>query len=84
LLRIDKDYDNFKHKTNFALACVNNWLQANKLVLILKKMKFVKFTPKYSVLDPMAIECADELIEETINTKFLGMKNDNNLNSKII
>jgi len=70
LLRIDKDYDNFKHKTNFALACVNNWLQANKLVLILKKMKFVKFTPKYSVLGPMAIECADELIEETIIAKY--------------
>jgi hypothetical protein len=47
-------------------------------------MKFVKFTSKYSVLGPMAIECADEFIEETINTKFLGMKNDNNLNSKII
>ena len=36
-LIIDKDYDNFKHKTNFALACVNNWLQANQLVLLLKK-----------------------------------------------
>ena len=33
-------------------------------------MKFVKFTPKYSVLGPMAIECADELIEETIIAKY--------------
>ena len=47
-------------------------------------MKFVKFTPKYSVPGPMAVECADGFIEETVNTKFLGMKTDNNLNSKII
>ena len=47
-------------------------------------MKFVKFTQKYSVPDPLAIEYADDLIEETINTKFLGMKNYNNLNSKNI
>jgi len=33
---------------------------------------------------PWAIKCADEFIEETINTKFLGMKNDKNLNSKIV
>jgi hypothetical protein len=33
---------------------------------------------------PLAIKCADEFTEETINTKFFGMKNDNNLNLKII
>jgi hypothetical protein len=32
----------------------------------------------------MAIESADEFTEETMHTKFLGMKNDNNLNLKII
>jgi len=33
---------------------------------------------------PLAIECADDFIEETINTKFLGMKNNNNQNLKIV
>ena len=29
---------------------------------------------------PLAMECADEFVEETINTTFLGMKNDDDDN----
>lgn len=65
VLITDRDYNNFKQKIKFALSCVYKWFQANLLVRNIEEMRFVNFTPKYSVCVPLAIECADEIIEET-------------------
>jgi hypothetical protein len=59
------------------------WFSANQLVLNLDKtnrMKFITNNPSHSAL---RIGYKEEYIEETVNTKFLGLQIDNHLNWKI-
>ena len=46
------------------------------------KTNIIKFTPKNSLLSPMAMEYANKLKNETISTRFLGMQINNHLNWK--
>jgi len=58
------------------------WFPANQLLLNLDKtniMKFITNNPSYSAL---RIGYKEEYIEETVNTKFLGLQIDNHLNWK--
>jgi hypothetical protein len=55
------------------------WFTANKLVLNLDKTNIMKFITKNS---PLRIDYRGKYIEETINTKFLGLQVDNHLTWK--
>jgi hypothetical protein len=58
------------------------WFVANKLVLNLDKTNIMKFLMNNSPHCALTVGCKDKCIEETVNTKFLGLQLDNRLNWK--
>jgi hypothetical protein len=58
------------------------WFTANKLVLNLDKTNIMKFITKNSPHFALCIAYRGKYIEETINTKFLGLQIDNHLTWK--
>jgi hypothetical protein len=59
---------------------VNNWFTANKLAINLDKINVIKFITYNSSQCPLHIGYNDKYIEESVNTKFLGLQTDNHLN----
>ena len=55
------------------------YFAANKLVLNLDKTNTVKFITKNSSHSKVRISYKENYIEETVNTKFLGLQIDNHL-----
>jgi hypothetical protein len=61
---------------------MSKWFAANKLSLNLDKTNLIKFITKNSPQYHLNIGYNDEHIEEGVNTKFLGLQIDNQLNWK--
>jgi hypothetical protein len=64
---------------NLVLTRMIEWFTANKLVLNLDKTNIKKFITKNSPHCALCIDYRGKYIEETINTKFLGLQIDNHL-----
>jgi len=58
------------------------WFAANKLVLNLDKIKKMKFITKNSSHSIVHTGYKEKYIEETVDTKFLGLQIDNHINWK--
>ena len=58
------------------------WFAANKLVLNLDKTNIMQFITKDTTHSTLCIGYTEKYIEETVNTKFLGLQTDNHLNWK--
>jgi len=58
------------------------WFAAYNLVLNLDKMNVMKFTTKNSSHSTLHFGYKEKYIEETVNTKFLGLQIDNHINWK--
>jgi hypothetical protein len=71
-------------KSTVALDNINNWLMRNGLSLNLKKTKLIKFNSNYLNNVPFQIPYKDKLIQEEINTNFLGLEIDKHMNCKPI
>ena len=56
------------------------WFAHNNLVLNLDKMNITKFITKNSSHSTLHIGFKEKYIEETVNTKFLGLQIDNHIN----
>jgi hypothetical protein len=61
---------------------MSKWFTANKLALNLDKTNIIKFITNNSPQYPLSIGYNDTCIEESANTKFLGLQIDNHLNWK--
>jgi len=53
------------------------WFSANKLVLSLDKTNIMKVITKSSSHSTVRIGSKEKYIAEVVNTKFLGLQNDN-------
>jgi hypothetical protein len=82
LLVTDKNYEQFKQKANSVMSCLGQWFDTNQLILNLTKTNLVKFTSTNLVHFPLTVEYKNILIDETVNTKFLGMHIHNHMNWK--
>jgi hypothetical protein len=58
------------------------WFAANNLVLNLDKMTIMEFITKNSSHATLCICYTDRCVEEMVNTEFLGLQIDKNLNWK--
>jgi len=58
------------------------WFAANNLVLNVDKMNIMKFITKNSSPSTLRIGYKEEYVEETVNTKFLGLQIDKHINWK--
>jgi hypothetical protein len=61
---------------------VSKWFTSNKLVLNLCKTIIIKFITNKSPQYNLKMSYDEKCIEESINTKFLGLQSDNHLNWK--
>jgi hypothetical protein len=61
---------------------MSEWFDANKLALNLDKTNIIKFTTINVPQCPLSIGYNDKYIEESAQTKFLGLQIDNHLNCK--
>jgi hypothetical protein len=77
-----KNLDDFCMLSNRALSPVSEWFAANKLALNLDKTNVITFTPINVPQCPLSIGYNDKYIEESAQTKFLGLQIDNYLNCK--
>jgi len=59
-----------------------NNLVLNNLFINLNKRNIMKFVTKNSAHSKLHIGYKERFIEETVNTKFLGLQTDNNINWK--
>jgi rRNA maturation endonuclease Nob1 len=59
------------------------WFAANNLVLNLHKTNIIKFITKNSAHSTLCIGCKEKYLDETMNTKFLGLQTDNHINWEI-
>ena len=58
------------------------WFAADNLVLTLDKMNIMKFTTKNSSHSTLHNGYKEKYMEDTVNTKFLGLQIDNHTNWK--
>jgi hypothetical protein len=68
--------------SNTTLSHVSKWFESNKLVLNLDKTNIIKFITNKSPQYDLKIGYGKKYIEESINTKFLGLQIDKHLNWK--
>jgi hypothetical protein len=59
---------------------MSKWFAANELALNLDKTNIIKFTTVNLPQCPLSIGYNDKYIEESVQTKFLGLQIDNHLN----
>ena len=65
---------------NLVLCRMNKWFVANNLVLNLDKTKIMKFITKNSSHSTLHTGYKENYVEETVNTKSLGLQTDNHIN----
>jgi hypothetical protein len=75
-----KNFDDFCTKSNIVLSHMSKWFTANKLALNLDKTNTIKFVTNNSPQYALSIGCNGKYIQESVNTKFLGLQTDNHLN----
>ena len=63
--------------SNLVLSYIIKWVPTNNLVLNLDKMNIMKFKTKNSSHSALHTGYKEKYIEETMNTKFLGLQTDN-------
>jgi hypothetical protein len=68
--------------SNRVLSHISKWFAANKLALNLDKINIIKFLTINVPQCPLSIEYNDKYIEESAQTKFLGLQIDNHLSWK--
>jgi hypothetical protein len=59
---------------------MSKWFSANKLALNLDIRNEIKFVMNNSPLHTLSISYKEKYVEESVNTKFLGLQMDNHLN----
>jgi hypothetical protein len=69
-----KNVDDFSILSNKVLSQLNKWFSANKFSLNLDKTNIIKCVTKISPQYPLNIGYNDKYIEETVNTKFIGLQ----------
>jgi hypothetical protein len=77
-----KHLDDFCMLSNRVLSLMSKWFAANKLALNLDTPNIIKFITINVLQCPLSIGYNDKHIEESAQTKFLGLKIDNHLNWK--
>jgi hypothetical protein len=78
----NRNFEDFCTISNSVLSSMIEWFSANKLVLNLEKTNTMKFVTNNSPHCALNIGYKDKYIEETVNSKFLGLHLDNHLNWK--
>jgi hypothetical protein len=78
----DKNYEQFKQNANSAKSGLDEWFDTKRLILNLTKTNPVKFTLTNLVHVPLTIEYKNILVDEIVNTQFLGMCIDKFMNKK--
>ncbi|PNF23822.1 hypothetical protein B7P43_G15913 [Cryptotermes secundus] len=74
-----KMFDDFCAISNRVLSHMNKWFNANRLALNLNKTNVMKFTTNNAPHYVLNIGYNGKYIEETVNTKFLGLQIDSHL-----
>jgi hypothetical protein len=74
-----RNFKDFCSVSNPFLPHIIEWFAANNLVLNLDKITIIKFITKNSSHSMLHISYKARYIEETVNTKFLGLQIDNHL-----
>jgi hypothetical protein len=59
---------------------MSKWFAANRLVLKEDKTNIIKFITNGSSQYALNIGCTGKYVEDSVNTKFLGLQIDNHLN----
>jgi len=77
-----RNFKEFCSVSNLVLSHMIKWFAADNLVLNLDKMNVMKFITKYSSHSTLLIGYKEKYVEETVNTKFLGLQVDNHINWK--
>ena len=77
-----RNFKDFSSLSNLVLSHLIKCFAANYLVLNLDKMNTMKFVTKNSAHSTLHIGYKEKYIEETVNTKFLGLPIGNHINSK--
>ena len=78
----NRNFKEFCSVSNLVLSHMIKCFAANYLVLNLDKMNIMKFITKNSTHSALHIGYKEKYIEETMNTKFLGLLIGNHINSK--
>jgi hypothetical protein len=78
----NRNFENFCTISNSVFSSMIEWFSANKLVPNLEKTNIMKFVMNNSPHCALNIGYKDKYIEETVNSKFLGLHLDNHLNWK--
>jgi hypothetical protein len=65
---------------NTELSHMSKWFTVNKLALNLDKTNIIKFITSNSPQYALSIGYDENYIEESVNTKFLGLQIDNYIN----
>jgi hypothetical protein len=76
----NKNFDNFCSTSNKVLSHMSKWFTANKLALNLDKKNIIKFITNNSPQCALSIGYNGKYMQESINTKFLGLQIDIHLN----
>jgi hypothetical protein len=79
---IISEMQRFLFGVNLVLCHMIKWFAANNLVLNLDKTNIMKFVTKNSAHSTLLIDYKEKDIEDTVNTKFLGLQIDNHINWK--
>jgi len=75
-----RNFNYFCSVSNLVLSRMIKWFAANNVVLNLNKTNIMKFITKNSAHFTLLVGCKEKYIEETVNTKFLGLQTDNHIN----
>jgi hypothetical protein len=70
-----RQFTDFSSLRNSFLSHITKWLAANNIVLNLDKRKILKFTTKNSLHSTLHMIYKEKCVEETMNTKLLGVIN---------
>ena len=65
-----------------SLPCMTKWFAANNLILNLDRIKKMRSITKNSSHSILHTGYKEKYIEETVNTKFLGLQTDNHIKWK--
>jgi hypothetical protein len=78
----NKDVDDFCTLANSVFSHMSKWSTANKLALSVDKTKLIKFVTDIPPQCVLSIDYNGKYVEESANTKLLGLQIDNHLNWK--
>jgi hypothetical protein len=78
----NRNFEDFCTISRSVLSRMTDWFSANKLGLNLEKTNIMKFVMNNSPHCASSVSYKDKYVEETVNSKFLGLHLDNHLNWK--